>query len=155
MLPLEYNDNEIIQMNVAGSSKFVNMVSNGKNFENILCDFLKEKYPAKHIGKQIKVGKKIGVDKKYIVDFLIDGKILVSAKSQDIMGTAEQKIPHELVNLQHLCETYGYEKAYIVYSGTGFTLMESYKSPEMSKYIIAPNVKILSFEEFKEEKIDS
>lgn len=152
MLPIECENEE---MYVSDASKFVNMISNGKKFENVLYDFLKSKYPTKHIEEQVKVGKKIGVDKKYIVDVLIDRKVLVSAKFQDIGGTAEQKIPHEIVNLQHLCETYGYEKAYIVYSGTGFTLMESYKSPEMSKYINAPNVKILSFEEFKEEKIDS
>jgi len=136
-------------------NKFVNMISSGKAFEKVLADYLTKKYSNAIIEEQIKVGKKIGVNKNYVVDILFNRKILISAKFQDTGGTAEQKIPHEIINLQHLCENYGYEKAYIVYSGQGFTLMESYKSTEMSRYITAPNVKILSFEEFKEETIDN
>lgn len=137
------------------SDKGKNMIKAGKKFELLLVEHLNQKYTNSIVQEQVNVGKKIGVNKKYVVDILFNKKILVSAKFQDTGGTAEQKIPHEIINLQHLCENYGYEKAYIVHSGRGFSLMESYKSPEMSRYITAPNVKILSFEEFKEETIDN
>jgi hypothetical protein len=65
-------------------------------------------------------------------------KFLVSLKWQQTAGSAEEKIPFEVIKLLHtLRENPAYDKAYIVVGGDGFTpgLVEFYLSEEFRSYI--------------------
>ena len=65
-------------------------------------------------------------------------KFLVSLKWQQTAGSAEEKIPFEVIKLLHaLRENAGYDKAYIVVGGDGFSpgLVEFYLSEEFRSYI--------------------
>ena len=66
-------------------------------------------------------------------------KFLVSLKWQQTAGSAEEKIPFEVIKLLHaLRENAGvYDKAYIVVGGDGFNagLVEFYLSEEFRSYI--------------------
>lgn len=125
---------------------------NGEKFEHLVEEFLKKKYPNSFVKSQVFVGTRPGTsDVRYKVDVVID-KILISAKSQNTNGTADEKFPGEMNVLEHMCLTYNYDKAYIVYHGKGFRekLIKSYKTPEYEQYIKAPHVEIYEFEDFKE-----
>lgn len=141
------------EYSVSMANKFVNMVSNGKEFEMTLAKYLKSEYPNNAVREQVKVGKYIGGKKNYVVDILFNHDILISAKYQETPGTSEQKIMLEMANLQKLCDKEGFKEAYLVYYGSGFTLIETYQSEEMRKYLNRPNVKLISFEDFKRIKI--
>jgi hypothetical protein len=63
---------------------------------------------------------------------------LVSLKWQQTAGSAEEKIPFEVIKLLHaLRENQAYDKAYIVVGGDGFTpgLVEFYLSEEFRSYV--------------------
>ncbi len=65
-------------------------------------------------------------------------KFLVSLKWQQTAGSAEEKIPFEVIKLLHaLRENTDYDKAYIVIGGDGFSpgLVEFYLSDEFRSYI--------------------
>lgn len=59
---------------------------------------------------------------RYFVDFLIEDSILVSAKWQQVPGTAEQKLLYEIATLiDTLRLSQGrYRRAYVVLGGMGF-----------------------------------
>jgi hypothetical protein len=65
-------------------------------------------------------------------------QFLVSLKWQQTAGSAEEKIPFEVIKLLHaLRENPQYDKAYIVIGGNGFTtgLVDFYLSDEFRTYI--------------------
>lgn len=65
-------------------------------------------------------------------------KFFVSLKWQQTAGSAEEKIPFEVIKLLHaLRENAEYDKAYIVVGGDGFSsgLVEFYLSQEFRSYI--------------------
>jgi hypothetical protein len=85
---------------------------------------------------------------KHMVDLVArkDGKaILVSLKWQQAAGTAEQKVPYEIICLAEALEqsrTPGhkgerYDKACIVMGGTGWTLRDWYLSGGLKKHLPA------------------
>ena len=98
------------------------------------------------ISEQTTIGNKIN-GRKHRADVVVeDGvdRIIVSLKYQQTDGTAEQKVPFEVINLIHACKEYGFKKAYIVLGGTdsdkvegtkGWTLRKWYTSGELSEYI--------------------
>lgn len=60
---------------------------------------------------------------RYVADFLIDGKIIVSLKWQQVSGTAEQKVIYEIATLINIV-TGSHNKisrAYLVFGGNGFS----------------------------------
>lgn len=86
---------------------------------------------------------------KHIIDVVsVESRILVSAKLQNVVGTAEEKIPYEQLMLQHACDTYGYNKAYIVCAGTGWRLLNYYTSTEYKNLIKTPKVELLKYDNF-------
>src|SRR5579864_7610837 len=65
-------------------------------------------------------------------------RFLVSLKWQQTAGSAEEKIPFEVIKLLHaLRENPNYDKAYIVIGGGGFTssLVDFYLSEEFRSYV--------------------
>jgi hypothetical protein len=78
-------------------------------------------------------------------------RIVVSLKWQQVAGTAEQKIPFEVIALLQLLESRGCDDAYLVLGGTGWTpqLREFYRSGGLCRFIPgAVRVRIVGLEEF-------
>jgi hypothetical protein len=94
------------------------------------------------VRKQQVVGSKPGGGrhKVDIVGMRPNGtQFLVSLKWQQTAGSAEEKIPFEVIKLLHTLRENPtlYDKAYIVVGGDGFTvgLVQFYLSPEFRSYI--------------------
>ncbi len=100
---------------------------------------------------QVKIGKRPGGAKHY-VDFVItkDGVlILVSSKWQEVSGTAEQKVPFEVICLIEAMKAGRYKRAYLILGGIGWSLREFYVSGGLHQYIRgAENVQIVTLERF-------
>jgi hypothetical protein len=131
-------------MNLFGEEVIENPFENAKTYEKHLETLLKEqKYfvvSQKYIGEKPTGGK-------HIVDCLVNGKIIVSAKLQNVGGTAEEKIPYEQLMLQYACNR-GYEKAYIVCAGTGWTILNYFTSQEYAELINTKNVSVIKHNDF-------
>jgi len=102
---------------------------------------------------QVLVGTRLG-GRKHWVDAVAtknDVSILVSLKWQQVGGTAEQKVPFEVICLvEAIRESAGrYEKAYLVLGGAGWTLRDLYVSGALEPYLKHGGlVEIISFEQF-------
>src|SRR5262245_56700814 len=83
-----------------------------------------------HIGKRLGVGK-------HMIDVVAnkdDRTILVSMKWQQVSGTAEQKVPYEVICLMEALESKEYAKAYLVLGGDKWSLREMYVSGGLAKF---------------------
>ena len=100
---------------------------------------------------RVKIGQRLGCGAHY-VDVVAekDGKkYLLSLKWQQVAGTAEQKIPFEVICLAEALESGEYEKAYVVLGGEGWTLRKFYTGGGLEKYLRgADKVLIVSLERF-------
>lgn len=100
---------------------------------------------------RVKIGQRMGCGSHY-VDVIAekDGKrYLISLKWQQVGGTAEQKIPFEVICLAEALEGGEYEKAYVVLGGEGWTLRQLYTTGGLSKYLRgAEKVEIVTLESF-------
>ena len=100
---------------------------------------------------QVHLGQRLGLG-KHMVDAVVekDGrKFLVSVKWQQVSGTAEQKVPFEVICLVEAMEAGGYDKAYVVLGGEGWTFWSFYTSGGLKKYLpSADKVEITTLESF-------
>src|SRR5262249_34780352 len=100
---------------------------------------------------RVKIGRRLGCGAHY-VDIIAekDGReILVSLKWQQVAGTAEQKIPFEVICLVEALESGDYDKAYVVLGGEGWTLRQFYVGGGLAKYLRGANkVEIVTLEGF-------
>jgi hypothetical protein len=100
---------------------------------------------------QEKLGKRFGFG-SHVVDAVAEknGKeILISVKWQQVSGTAEQKVPFEVICLLEAIENGPYQKAYLVLGGEGWTFRNFYTSGALNKYLsYADRVEILTLEAF-------
>jgi hypothetical protein len=100
--------------------------------------------------KQSCIGRVMG-DRPYRADLLVHDRgsgrrIVVSPKWQQVAGTAEQKIPFEVIALLQLLESRACDDAYLVLGGTGWTpqLREFYRSGGLCRFMPeAKRVKIV------------
>jgi hypothetical protein len=85
---------------------------------------------------QVKVGQRPGggVHKVDAVAEKGKSKLLVSLKWQQVGGTAEQKVPFEVMCLADAVAGGGYAKAYLVLGGDGWKLRNFYVSGGLQKY---------------------
>ena len=101
--------------------------------------------------RRVTIGKRLGA-RKHIVDAIAekdDKKILVSLKWQQVSGTAEQKIPFEVICLAEAIENGDFVKAYLVLGGDGWTLRELYTAGVLGKYLRnIDSVHIVTLERF-------
>jgi len=104
--------------------------------------------------KQVAVGLRPGGG-KHMVDLLVEGsageQIPVSMKWQQVSGTAEQKVPFEVISLADAIQKSGgkFKTAYLVLGGEGWTLRDYYLSGDLRQYLRnCEHVKIVSFETF-------
>ena len=100
---------------------------------------------------QVDIGRRLGIG-HHFVDVIAekDGrKFLISMKWQQVSGTAEQKVPFEIICLLEAMEVGTYAKAYIVLGGEGWTLRDFYVGDGLKKYLpYADRVEILPLEAF-------
>ncbi len=75
---------------------------------------------------------------------------LISLKWQQSKGTAENKIPFEVISLAHArVENEGFYKAYLVLGGNGWRYKDFYLSGGLDKHLRNPElVDIVSLESF-------
>ena len=106
------------------------------------------------VSSQVYVGPKPN-GKRHIVDALAvspKGKdILISVKWQQVGGTAEEKIPYEVIKLIYSIENSDgrFDKAYLVLAGEGWTLKQWYFSGALKEYINKSHlVDIISLDKF-------
>lgn len=102
---------------------------------------------------QANVGKRLGLG-AHKVDCIAskEGRsVLISVKWQQVSGTAEQKVPFEVICLLDAMDSNpgNYAKAYVVLGGEGWKLRGFYTSGGLIKYITyADRLEILSLEGF-------
>jgi hypothetical protein len=100
---------------------------------------------------QVKIGKRPGGG-THKVDAVAEKnseRILVSLKWQQVGGTAEQKVPFEVICLAEEVRGGGFQKAYLVLGGDGWTLRDFYTSGGLQKHLTnADKVHVLTLERF-------
>jgi len=101
--------------------------------------------------KQVNIGTRPGGG-RHRVDAIAekDGrKWLISLKWQQVGGTAEQKVPFEVICLSEALAGRSYEGAYLVLGGAGWTLRDFYTGGGLMKHLAgADDVRIIALEEF-------
>ncbi|MGH9459688.1 MAG: PD-(D/E)XK nuclease superfamily protein [Vicinamibacteria bacterium] len=86
---------------------------------------------------RVKIGQRLGFG-SHIVDVIAEKgarRFLVSLKWQQVSGTAEQKVPFEVICLAEAIEKGDFEKAYLVLGGEGWTLRKLYTGGGLKKYL--------------------
>ncbi len=100
---------------------------------------------------QAKLGQRFGIG-SHIVDAIAEKggrQLLISVKWQQVSGTAEQKVPFEVICLLEAIENGPFDKAYLVLGGEGWTLRDFYTSGGLTKYLsYADYLEILTLEGF-------
>jgi hypothetical protein len=100
---------------------------------------------------QVDIGRRCGGG-RHRVDVLAEknGKrFLISLKWQQVGGTAEQKVPFEVISLTEAVRAGGFEKAYLVLGGEGWSLRDFYINSGLREFVIdAESVELVTLERF-------
>ena len=100
---------------------------------------------------QVKIGRRLGCG-QHFVDVIAQKEgppILISMKWQQVSGTAEQKVPFEVMCLENALKAGSYEKAYVVLGGGGWKLRGFYTGGGLNEYMkLSGGVEILTLESF-------
>ena len=99
---------------------------------------------------QESIGRRPG-GARHKVDVLVTEpkRLLVSLKWQQVPGTAEQKVPFEVMCLAEAMREGEYERAYLVLGGQGWRLREFYLGGGLEEHLRhAHLVNVVSLEEF-------
>jgi len=98
-----------------------------------------------HIGDRFGGGK-------HLVDVIAqkhEDRYLISLKWQQVSGTAEQKVPFEVICLSDAVRQGTYRKAYLVLGGEGWKLRRFYVGGGLKSYLVdADKVEITTLESF-------
>ena len=102
-------------------------------------------------GTQVNLGQRLGGG-RHFVDAVVekDGQsFLLSVKWQQVSGTAEQKVPFEVICLSEALEAGPYSKAYLVLGGEGWKLRSFYTTGGLSKHLVnSGKVEVTTLESF-------
>ncbi|HUL71954.1 MAG TPA: PD-(D/E)XK nuclease superfamily protein [Vicinamibacterales bacterium] len=100
---------------------------------------------------QVDVGPRLGHG-RHIVDAVAEkgsDRFLISVKWQQTGGTAEQKVPFEVMCLAETMRAGGYARAYLVLGGEGWKLRQFYTSGGLANHLTAAAlVDIVTLESF-------
>lgn len=126
----------------------------GHKYEKEIENLLKE-YTDYEFKSQVKIGLKRNGGGHVLDILLVNTQELISLKYQKVEGSTEEKIPFEVMKLQHAIDDYGYKKASIVLAGPDsawkwkkYYLSEEFQSDMKKLY---PDVRIISHNTFIEE----
>ena len=101
---------------------------------------------------QVVIGQRIGRGKHKIDAIATKGErsVLVSLKWQQVGGTAEQKVPFEVICLAEALRTGSpFAAAYLVLGGEGWSLRQFYVGGGLDQYLKdADRVRVLTLESF-------
>jgi len=105
------------------------------------------------VQKQVHIGVRFGKKGKHKVDAIAirdATKILVSSKWQQVSGTAEEKVPYEVMCLaEAVADNDEFDKAVVILGGDGWALRDFYISGGLSKFMRnVEKVKIVTLERF-------
>ena len=114
----------------------------GIDFEKHISNLLRQQGCS--VTEQVSIGYKFS-NHKHKIDSLVNGKILVSVKFQDVAGTAEEKVGYEMWTLNEKILTGVFEKAFIIFGGQGWTIYENLE--KMVK--LFPKIKLVRYEDDK------
>jgi len=86
---------------------------------------------------QVNLGQRLGLGRHFVdaVAQKDEQRLLISVKWQQVSGTAEQKVPFEVICLLEAVEAGNCTKAYVVLGGEGWTLRKFYTSGGLVKYL--------------------
>lgn len=128
----------------------------GTSYEKEVCNLL-EQFSNHKFQSQVSVGVKRNGGRHY-VDVLLNNRELLSLKYQKVQGTAEEKIPFEVMKLQHAVSDHKYKSATIVLAGPdkAWKWKNYYLGEEFQKDMkeIYPDVSIISHEQFVERYLE-
>ena len=100
---------------------------------------------------QVRGGTRPG-GRKHVVDVVVqcgDERVLVSLKWQQVAGTAEQKVPFEMICLAKAVSEGRFTRALLVLGGEGWTLREYFTGGDLQQWLRgADAVKVVSLETF-------
>ena len=89
---------------------------------------------------------------KHVVDAVAhkDGRhVLISLKWQQVSGTAEQKVPFEVICLLEALRSGTHDQAYLVLGGEGWTLRSFYTSGGLKPFLASSEkVDVITLEGF-------
>ena len=97
------------------------------------------------------IGQRFGGG-RHVVDVVAtkdDHRFLISLKWQQVSGTAEQKVPFEVICLADAVLSGAYVKAYLVLGGEGWKLRKFFVDGGLKEHLVhADKVDILTLEAF-------
>ena len=100
---------------------------------------------------QVNLGQRLGGG-RHFVDAVVEKEgrsFLLSVKWQQVSGTAEQKVPFEVICLSEALETGAYTKAYVVLGGEGWKLRSFYTTGGLDKHLVnSGKVEVTTLESF-------
>ncbi len=100
---------------------------------------------------QVPLGQRLGLG-KHVVDAVArkdNRAILISLKWQQVSGTAEQKVPFEVICLLEALSAGQHDKAYLVLGGEGWSLRTFYTSGGLKPFLVNPEkVDVVTLEGF-------
>lgn len=99
----------------------------------------------------VNIGQRLGQG-RHILDVIATRDhedYLVSLKWQQVSGTAEQKVPFEVISLSEAMRDGAYARAYLVLGGDGWRLRDFYTGGGLNKHLTHPElVQIVTLERF-------
>ena len=100
---------------------------------------------------QVRLGPRLGLG-THVVDAVAhkDGRhVLISLKWQQVSGTAEQKVPFEVICLLEALAAGQHDKAYLVLGGEGWSLRTFYTAGGLKPFLVNPDkVDVVTLEGF-------
>jgi len=122
----------------------------GKRFEACILAALKEAGFA--VEAQVRIGMRAGSLKEHVVDFVARRKgetLLISTKWQNSAGSAEEKVPWEVLSLNHALRGSEHSAGFIVLGGKGWSLRDYFTSPAFREAMnVSPKLTVATFETF-------
>jgi hypothetical protein len=102
--------------------------------------------------KHVALGNRLGGSGRHLVDAIASKggiEVVISLKWQQTRGTAEQKVPFEVMCLADVVKSGGASRAYLVLGGDGWTLRDFYTSGSLREHLIdASLVQVVTLEAF-------
>ena len=99
----------------------------------------------------VDIGRRLGLG-RHIADVVAEAgqnRYLISLKWQQVSGTAEQKVPFEVICLSEAVQEGDFNKAYLVLGGDGWKLRDFYTSGGLARHLISADlVDIVTLERF-------